>query len=256
MLLSSPAFQDWISQQGDQDLAKFGESSDQQVKPVKSELNPQPSAKDVDPSTSGSFDAAPKEQQGTPFVGMTMIPEHPVGLTNVYDSNVDHWANNMDFSLYDQQVFAVTSLPEGPAIDQLSPSMLSEKSSVPILPIPLGESSKNDAPVIERMPCVVDITESNVPTPELDVDQSFDESDPAFALFSDSPESTSCPILSHEPILGSIQLEKAFGRVELVIEEDSADSGDLSSATVERFQLLCSTLDELSERISLVIPGR
>ena len=248
-LLSSPAFSEFLKEAGAQPPASAPATTQAPV--VKSEPTPQPSKKDVNPNS--AVTQTPQSQQfDTPYIGMAMIPEHPVDM-NVYESNTDSWANNMDFSLYDQQVFAVTSLPEGPAIDQLTPTFKSEKTSESILPLPTSETAKNDAPVIAKMPCT-DVVEPSTEV-VLDEDVEFDESDPAFALFSDCPASTKLSTAAvEEPIFGTIQLEKAFGRVELVVEDGSSDADAGNSATMETFQRLCSSLDALSERISLVVP--
>ena len=249
-LLSSPAFSEFLKEAGAQAPASAPEITQAPV--VKSEPIPQPTKKDINPN-SAVTQTSQSQQFDTPFIGMTMIPEHPVDL-NAYETNTDSWANNMDFSLYDQQVFAVTSLPEGPAIDQLTPAFKSDKTSESILPLPTSEPAKNDAPVIAKMPCV-DAAEPSTEAVVLDEDVEFDESDPAFALFSDCPagiKSSNDEV--EEPIFGNIQLEKAFGRVELIIEDGSINTGEPNSATMEKFQRLYSSLDALSERISLVIP--
>ena len=249
-ILSSAAFQDYVKELGGQcsDPAPLEESV------MKSELTPQPTNKDVNPNSEAAQNTQ-SQQFDTPFIGMTMIPEHPVDL-GTYESTIDSWSNNMDFSLYDQQVYAVTSLPEGPAIDQLVPTVTSDKSTASILPFATNENAKTDAPVIERMPCVAEPLQSTIePENPSDDDDGFDESDPGFALFSDCPTATASSIEAEEPIFGNIQLEKAFGRVELIVDESAADSSDLSSS-MERFQRLCSSLDALSERISLVTPQR
>ena len=249
-LLSSPAFSEFLKEAGTQAPASAPATTQAPV--VKSEPTPQPSKKDVNPNS--AVTQTPQSQQfDTPYIGMAMIPEHPVDL-NVYESNTDSWTNNMDFSLYDQQVFAVTSLPEGPAIDQLTPTLKSDKTSASILPLPTSEMAKTDAPVIAKMPCT-DAVEPSTEQVVVDEDVEFDESDPAFALFSDCPASTKLSTAEvEEPIFGTIQLEKAFGRVELVVEDGSMDADAENSAATETFQRLCSSLDALSERISLVVP--
>lgn len=249
-LLSSAAFQDYIKELGVQNSDPA--STEESV--MKCESTPQPTNKDVNPNSEAAQNIQ-NQQFDTPFIGMTMIPEHPVELST-YESNTDPWANNMDFSLYDQQVYAVTSIPEGPAIDQLTPIVTSDKSSAPILPFATNEDTKTDAPVIERMPCVAEPLQSRTEPENLSDDDEFDESDPAFALFSDCPTAIATSIEAEGPIFGNIQLEKAFGRVELIVEDELEDSSDLSSVSMERFQRLCSTLDALSERVSLVTPHR
>lgn len=250
-LLSSPAFSEFLKETGGQGLPSTQSSSTAPV--VKSEPTPQPSQNDVTTNSVGT-QSSQNQQFDTPYVGMTIIPEQPAPL-DVYESNTDSWANNMDFSLYDQQVYAVTSLPEGPAIDQITPTIPSEKSSARIVPLPTNEQSKNDAPVIEKMPCAAKPFGTPIETAAQKEDAEFDESDPAFALFSDAPTPTDIStVKTDEPIFGNIQLDKAFGRVELILEDEASDANDVSSGTMERFQRLCSTLEDLSERISSITP--
>ena len=249
-LLSSPAFSEFLKEAGAQAPASAPATT--QAPAVKNEPTPQPTKKDINPN-SAVAQSSQSQQFDAPYIGMAMIPEHPVDL-NTYESNTDSWANNMDFSLYDQQVFAVTSLPEGPAIDQLTPAFKSDKMSASILPLPTSESAKDDAPVIAKMPCT-DAAESSTEPVVLNEDVDFDESDPAFALFSDCAASTkSSDNEVEEPIFGHIQLEKAFGRVELIIEDETINTSELDSASMETFQRLCSNLEALSERISLAVP--
>lgn len=243
-LLASPAFSEFMK-----DPAAALRSASPHPPVVKAEPTQQQSQKDVNPNGAAAQNAQNQQQDST-YVGMTMIPEHPTELS-AFEANTNAWANNMDFSLYEPQVYAVTSLPEGPTVDQLRPCGTFEKALESIVPLP-REHSKMDAPMIEGMP---QITKSPEFTNTVADDVDFDESDPAFGLYSDCPVATASPLATfHEPIFGNIELEKAFGRVELIIEHDSTNSIDVSSATMERFQRLCSSLDALWEQISLAIP--
>lgn len=83
----------------------------------------------------------------------------------------------------------------------------------------------------------------------------IDASDPAFALFVDQPTSlpaTSSSVAPVDCIFGEIELEKAFGRVELIVEGGSSGSGEVCSATLERFERLCSRLDAASARVCAI----
>ena len=243
-LLASPAFSVFMK-----DPAATSSLASSQPPVVKNEPTPHPSQKDVNPHGAAAQNTQNQQQDST-YVGMTMIPEHPTELS-AFEANTNAWANSMDVSLYEPQVYAVTSLPDGPTLDQLRPSIRYEKASDSILPLP-KEQSKMEAPVIERMP---QITESPESTTAVADEVNFNESDPAFALYLDCPAATVSPLATFdEPIFGNIELEKVFRRVELIIEDDATKPTEVSSATVERFQHLCSSLDALSERISLAIP--
>ena len=247
-LLASPAFSEFLKEAGGQVLPSTMSTS--HTPSVKAESTP--TKKDVNPNT-GAASNTKSQQQDTPYIGMTMIPEHPVDL-NGQDSTNDSWAN-MDFSLYEASVYAVTSVPEGPSIDQLRSNNVSGKVSDPVLPLPTSSDSKLEPSLPERNPYVRESREQNPELVSLNADADFDESDPAYALFSDCPAPMEAPLPPNdEPIFGHISLEKAFGRVELLIDDESCNTSEVSSTSVERFQRLCSSLEALSERLSSILP--
>ena len=249
-LLASPAFSEFLRQAGDEAVSSNMGAPYAPV--VKTEPKPQPSQKDVNPQGAAA-QSTEGEQQDSTYIGMTMIPEHPIELST-FEANTNAWANTLDFSLYDTPVYAVTSLPEGPMIEQFRPSSNSEKSTELALPLPGGDS-KMDVPLVERMPESGEIAKLPEVVTSIADDVDFDESDPAFALYADCSPTTASPIgQPEEPIFGNIELEKAFGRLELVLESDSTISCDTSSATLERFQRLCASVEALSEELSLIIP--
>ena len=250
MLLASPAFSEWVKDAGTEAMSS---SSGAPYAPVvKTESTPLPSQRDVN----AHDPAAQNAQAGQPdptYVGMTMIPEHPTELS-IFEANTNAWANTLDFSLFDTPVYAVTSLPEGPMIEQFVPSSNFEKGTESALPLPGGDF-KMDAPLIEPMPESADIAKTPEVATSAAEDVDFDESDPAFALYADCPPTTASPAGSLEqPILGNVELEKAFGRLELIVETDLTISCDTNSATLERFERLCASVEALSEEQSRIIP--
>lgn len=184
---------------------------------------------------------------------MTTIPEHTIDLT-AYNANPNPWASNMDLGLFDAQVFSVTSIPDGPAMDELQLANLSGKSPNTFdFRAPITDS-KIEAPSIERMPCTGsdEVCTERIIAPD---SEEFDDSDPVFILYSDCPAPTrNTEMQSEQPIFGHIGLEKAFGRVELILEGEDAGSSDVSATAMERFKMLCSELDELSEKVTAVTP--
>ena len=160
----------------------------------------------------------------------------------------------MDYrGLYDAQVYAVTEVPQGPAVDSMDFAMLHGKASN-FVGSYSSYGSKDEPSEIEPMPTPVE----KVTTPEVtecrpeEVD--IDVSDPAFALFIDQPCASSTPaaVEPEDRIFGEIELEKAFGRLELVIAEDPNECQEISSATIERFERLCSRLDAASSRVAAI----
>ena len=197
-----------------------------------------------------------QEQQNTSYIGMAMIPEHPIDF-NAYDTNANTWGGNMGLGLYDTQVFAVMSIPEGPAIDELQLANLSGKPTESMYPCATISHSKEEMPLIERMPTLPPV-EVRTGT-SLSADEDFDESDPVFTLYTDSPApAESIHPRPEQALFGHIELEKAFGRVELILEEQEEDADDatISLARTQIFERLCSSLDEISESISAQMPHR
>ena len=255
MLLASPAFSTFLEDlSGSVPSAPIQGSSSAQTQTMKTEQTQPHIPKDVNPHQVVTQQTQ-NSQQNDQRVGMTLIPEQTIDYTTFDTSNSAWTENNMDFSLYDAQVFTVTELPQGPSLDQLRSEMSSEilsgKSSNFVGSHAIG--GKDETPVIELMPTTSSQAEDALPVIEPTDDIDLDESDPAFALYTDGPSTSQrAPIQSEEPIFGSIRLEKVFGRVELVPEEDPCDDEQVSCATLEKFQRLCSVLEEASERISAI----
>ena len=189
---------------------------------------------------------------------MTMIPEESSFQLNAVEPANNGWTNNnMDFrGFYDAQVYAVTEVPQGPAVDSVDFTMLHGKTSN-FVGSYSNYGSKDEPAEIEPMPASVE--KATIPeviehrTEEIDMDLS----DPAFALFIDQPRTPSKPAAVVEPedcIFGEIELEKAFGRLELVVAEDPNETQEVSSATIERFERLCSRIDAASSRVAAITP--
>lgn len=151
-----------------------------------------------------------------------------------------NWNTGLDFN-YAPHVFAVTELPEGPAVDSIDTDVLSGKSK----PACDYSSEKQEKPIIEALPKLEKTERQFV----CDETVEFDESDPAFALFDNA---VACPVVS-EPIyqiFGPISIEKAFSRYDLVVEEESnSTDGIVSASTMARFENICSSLDAVSSRL-------
>lgn len=223
-LLSSSAFSEFLNEVGGMPSASTNSAT-----PVPSKSSavrveqPVPSVpKDVNPNRAASHQAQ-NQQSDQPYIGMTMIPEQQIDYT-AFDNNLNSW-NGM--GSYDMHVFAVTSLPENPVIDGFELGHLSDKSSNTLADPWSLDTRKPDSPQkIEPMPDVPQFPQAAGNETDVASDaEPFDESDPEFALFADGPTSTERPASPvDEPIFGEIQLEKAFGRVELILEDETASS--------------------------------
>ena len=258
MLLSSSAFSTFLAELSGTgapnpitDLPQsqsFGSTSRSQPSAPRKDVNPN-QVTPRQPQTQG---------QNNSHVGLTMVPEESSFDYAVTESANTGYTDNMDFGLYDAQVYAVTEVPQGPAVDTVLFANLHGKSSNFVGPCPSVDDVKDEPLPIESMPPTVGKKEMPEPieTPCEDLD--IDASDPAFALFIDQPISSStaqpCAVAPEDRIFGEIELEKAFGRIELIVEDESNDRREVSSATIERFERLCSRLDAASARILAITP--
>jgi len=256
MLLSSPAFSTFLN-----DLSGTGApaSMPELTRPQSQTPTPRPqsttSCKDVNPNQISARQSHDYHQDNM-HVGLTMIPEESSFDANATSAMNTGYNNNMDFGgLYDAQVYAVTSVPQGPTLDSIDFTMLHGKETNFVGSYSDADDCKDEPTAIKSMPAVnkVEMPEPlDVPSAEDDVDVS----DPVFALFVDrpssAPSSTACDIAPEDRIFGEIELEKAFGRVELIVEDVANELIEISSATIERFERLCSRLDASSASIAAI----
>ena len=261
MLLSSPAFSAFLN-----DLSGTGApASMPEISRLSSETaasrsqstTPQSATprKDVNPNQTSSH--PPSSQNVNAHIGMTMIPEESSFQYNAVESANNGWTdNNMDFrGLYDAQVYAVTEVPQGPAVDSMSFAMLHGKTSNFVGSFS-NYGSKDEPAEVEPMPVSVEKATAPEVVEHHSEEVDIDVSDPAFALFIDQPSNSTKPVAvePEESIFGEIELEKAFGRLELVIAEDANESQEVTSATIEKFERLCSRLDAASSRVAAITP--
>ena len=244
MLLASPAFSTFLNDlSGNEGMASSKVISETPIQPSNVDnqqfkANPR---KDANPNQQNI-----QNQQSNDHIGKAFIPENSMDFS-VLNSTSNTWDSNMDFGFNNAQVFSVVELPQGPAVDSIDIGLLSGKSSNSV-GIFSSEESKNDAPIIERMPASDAKVSTKQYSQESNDSVDFDESDPAFALFADSP----APVqLDHEyRVFGEIEVEKALACIELVV--DSASEDHVSAATMDRFERLCSSMDEAFDRVSSV----
>ena len=254
MLLSSPAFSTFLNDlSGTGAPASMPEISRLQSETPVSRSQSVAPRKDVNPTQTTTHPSS--SQNVNTHVGMTIIPEENTFLYNAAESANNGWTDsNMDFrGLYDAQVYAVTEVPQGPAVDSMSFAMLHGKTSN-FVGSYSSYGSKDEPAEIEPIP----VLGEKIITPEIiehrpqEVD--IDVSDPAFALFVEQPRTYSTPAAMgpEDCIFGEIELEKAFGRLELVVAEDPTESQEVSTAAIERFERLCSRLDAASSRVAAI----
>lgn len=189
---------------------------------------------------------------------MTLVPDTSMDFS-VFDPTSNAWGGNMDFGFNNTQVFAVTELPDGPSLDSIDIGVLSGKPSNTVGPYSSDEV-KDDTPIIERMPASLSDAELTVESEVVCEEIELDASNPAFALFVDYPvsvpRSEASGTTSVEPeyrVFGCIHPEKAFARLDLVVQDENQDDdGVVSSAVMARFERLCSETEAASSRVATI----
>jgi len=256
MLLSSPAFSTFLN-----DLSGNGNglpapgSATTPAHPTSSSIQQsQPLRKDANPH---QRQLQSQSQSGTQ-IGMTLVPDTSMDFS-VFDPTSNAWGGNMDFGFNNAQVFSLTELPEGPPMESINTGILSGKSSN-IVGSYSSDEPKDDTPVIESMPSTSPKPDTMIALGAVSEDIELDASNPAFALFVDYPASASktrsSEILAVEPeyqVFGGIDPEKAFARLDLVVDDACQDDdGVVCSAVMARFERLCSETEAASSRVAIL----
>jgi bZIP-type transcription factor MBZ1 len=233
MLLSSQAFSGFLSElSGTAPPASASNLSQSQSGPQS-----QPPQKDINPHQIASQLENQHQQNG-----MATIADQTLDFS-LADNTSSAASWNTGVSLTNFPVYALTSLPEGPALDI---SALSGKAEdQPFQPL---RSVKCDMPIIEHSPFVLgeaDTLPSNLNHIHHHVEVEVDET--AFSLYAEpahhSNASVSLPHAAHRlanPKTG----DRCFGPTSRVV--------DTESDATARFVLVCSRLDALSARIAAV----
>ncbi|KAL8950298.1 MAG: hypothetical protein Q9222_003664 [Ikaeria aurantiellina] len=249
MLLEAPAFQTFLN-----DVSKTDNQSSMSLVGVQQETSgpkleePEPTpAKDVSPHQPA---LQRESSQGGAQVGMALLPE-PYQNFNAASTG---WTETMDFGLYDAQVYAVTSLPECPILDQFETGLMPGKSSS-FLGSFLGDAAKHYSPSIEPMPALIDRNqEQMVDVSSLQVhDAQPADDDLNLALYDDTPhprKPEAAP--AADSIFGRIQPQKAFERIELTVTNNQLQNYGISEATMEKFLRFCAVMEEPSRRIAAI----
>ncbi|KAL8752499.1 MAG: hypothetical protein Q9184_005716, partial [Pyrenodesmia sp. 2 TL-2023] len=220
MLLESPAFSSFLNElSGTDDQAGNLSAIPQQKEPPPKVEDTQPEApKDVNPHQQLSQGQTARQNAQ---VGMTLMPE----TYSSYNAANVAWTDNVDSSLYDAQVYALTSLPESPAFDIYDTGLLSGKSTS-FASSAVYREVKAEYPVIEHSsPWYGEV---KVQTPRIEetcqTDIGLDDSDPADSLYDDtSPPSRVAGAHSENIIFGSSELGKDVERIQLTTTNEDLD---------------------------------
>ncbi|KAI4250721.1 MAG: hypothetical protein LQ352_005287 [Teloschistes flavicans] len=249
MLLESPAFSTFLN-----DLS--GTNSQHSTTPTQYvQSTPVPKAEEVKPDPPKDLSSHQPAQQSQighdAQVGMVLMPDQ---YTN-YGTGSSAWADSADLALYDAQVYAVTSMPEGPADDHLETSFLGGKSSG-ALGLFHSHDAKVEGPVIEY-PSLPTEDAKDLPTIIAETDKQETEaaasesnnSDPAFALY----DSVTRPMGARTaPEKNSVKLEKPVEHIKLTVTNDGSEDGEVSIAALRKFANFCANMEGPSQRVAAI----
>ncbi|KAE8348002.1 hypothetical protein BDV28DRAFT_10604 [Aspergillus coremiiformis] len=236
MLLSSPNFSQFLDEMPVNGIPTSVQSQGSQQQQPQPHPQPQPPLQtNVPKDASHGHGTQEFTMQQNPQVGMVIVPNQGLDVAAMGMNNAG-WNSGIDMN-YNASVFAVLEVPEPPVIDT---EFLSGKSSGVESYLPEVPNAKNEMPLFDRIVVGEEPDEGSVGIENPDVE--FDESDPAFALFADSP------VTPHQESLYSpngVQLEKAAHAFELLVENEP-------QATMNRFSYLCYTMEAAFQRVSMV----
>ncbi|MCJ1283153.1 hypothetical protein MMC26_002480 [Xylographa opegraphella] len=256
MLLSSSAFSTFLNDLSTNGLpavpaptpssATSSTSSHQQIQPVRKDANP----------NQRQFQTQTQTQSGAQ-IGMALVPDTQMDFSVFDNTPANAWAANLDIP-FNTQVFSVSELPQGPAVDSIDLGLLSGKSSSSVVSFSSSET-KDEVVNFERMPANMEKQQPKEEAEATFVEVELDASNPAFALFVDYPITpTATPsepqsLESEYQVFGGIELEKAFARVDLVVEDgNQEEGGEVSSAVMSRFEMICSDMEEACRRVAAI----
>ena len=189
-------------------------------------------------------------------IGMTLLPESNMDFSALDLEQNDSWAlGSMTSGPWDShtsQVFSVMDIPQGPAVDQVDFSSLSGKTSHFVGGDLPSVDNKVELPEVDTMPIL-----QKFPTAGLSecIDNSnvhINGSDPIYALYDDTPtlHSSSSSDAADETF-HEMSPEKLFARYQMVLKsEASAEEGEISNASMDRFTSTCQSADAALQRIS------
>ncbi|KAJ5625187.1 hypothetical protein N7510_001496 [Penicillium lagena] len=231
MLLASPHFSSFLNDMPDTGVpAQNHPTPQQQSQPQPQQAASQPTMQTSVPKDTNA-NRNPQEYQMQQNPQVMMVPQQNIDPSAMAMNN-GGWNSGIDMNYGNTNVFAVLDIPQGPALDA---EVLSGKSSS------LAEHSKDERPVIDNPAGDAPTRDIGVANPDVELD----ESDPAFALFIDSPASVSSEDDS-SPFDG-VRPEKSSPHFELVV-----DGSDVTAATKSRFAHLCHSIESAFERVSSV----
>ncbi|KAL9612992.1 MAG: hypothetical protein Q9167_002425 [Letrouitia subvulpina] len=272
MLLGSRAFSTFLnelsggaastSEDSEQDMqsSSNSENDQSQQQQQQQQLITHHGSKDVNPHAAAQQAQAMATSQNDVQIGMALLPETTADYTTFDPANMTStWAGG-DFGLYDAQVYAVTSMPEYPAVfENFDADVLSGKSSSSCYSSTIIEDAKFEGPVIGRLgfepkgDCFSTLDDRN----EAVYEEKEEEKDHTYDLYDDDETEEECATPS---LVVTERLEqatrcdgKADGRIELVVRDGSKnqeeEDGKESTRAWVRFERLCAGVEGAARRL-------
>ncbi|KAI9808103.1 MAG: hypothetical protein M1825_004560 [Sarcosagium campestre] len=248
MLLSSPAFSGFLDNLSNSGAAAATAVAEPPVPTAESTSRSEPirpnTRKDANPRTVAQQQQAQASKQGGTHVGMTFVPDSTVDFSMLDISGSGAWAgNDLGSGLWGSnqpQVFSVTEVPHGPAVDLIDADALSGKSASPVDSLLSALGAKGDFPVIQALPST---------TGPIEEKQTFDVPEEAgsnactqsFDLYLNPPTPAELCSTADKPARSD--------RVTLppILTGDKAEHGDILAAS--KLQRLCASADAACQRL-------
>ncbi|KAL8654543.1 MAG: hypothetical protein Q9226_003397 [Calogaya cf. arnoldii] len=246
MLVESPAFSALLDEMSGADKQSSTQAQQETTVPKMEDAH-QSHAKDVNPLQSPRL---LRTEQEDAQVGVTLLPESYIN----FNAGNTMWNHDTEFGLYDAQVYALTSMPLGPAVDNLDESSLSGKpSDLSICFASVGP--KHDAPNIEHpfAPCHEPQSQEHCVGNLNGNPLQLDETDPVYALYNDEISSPSKSTLSDpQSIVENSFLTKSTDHFESTVVDNVRVNDKVDPVAMERFARLCAMLEAASHRVAAV----
>lgn len=225
MLLGSPHFANFVNEMPESTVPPQVQSHQQpQQQAQPQQAAPQPNMQASVPKDANASRGQEYSMQQNAQPSMVMVPNQGMDTSML---NSGGWNSGIDMNYGNTPVFAVLDVPEGPALDF---EALSGKSSAQMS---VSDDSKDEAPVVNHPQAETRASDVGVVNPDVEID----ESDPAFALFVDSPAPSS-GVASFD----GVDNEKS-SHFELVV--------DSNNAAKNRLAHLCASMEAAFGRVSL-----
>jgi hypothetical protein len=173
-------------------------------------------------------------QNSDVIVGMSLIPEVPVDLSNLNINSSWQLPQGID-AYQNPRVYAVTDVT--PAAEPLDVAALSGKESTESI-ISRYIDVEEEKPTFPE----IAVAQSTEVTEEESSEEVFDENNPNEALYATRKTVKATKEQDQEPIFGTLSTEKAFARYEMVVE---ADEESLAAEMTVRFARLEASLRSL-----------